>query len=97
MINVITTAAARQTLEKRLVSCIQIIGPIASTYWWRGRIEEAEEFMGIMKTRRDLYADVEREIRRLHPYELPQIEAVEAAFVLPEYARWVVDETAPSG
>lgn len=101
MINVVTTAPHRETLdkigrvllEKRLVACLQILGPIKSTYWWKGRLEEAEEWTAIMKTRRDLYEEVEREIKALHPYEVPQIEALEASGVLPAYERWVTDET----
>ena len=103
MINVITTVDSRETLErigrllleKRLVACLQIIGPVRSIYWWKGRLEEAEEWIGIMKTRRELYLDVEKEIRALHPYEVPQIEAIEAVSVLPAYERWLIDETFP--
>jgi periplasmic divalent cation tolerance protein len=101
MINVITTVDSRETLEKigrlllekRLVACLQIIGPVRSIYWWKGRLEEAEEWIGIMKTRRELYFDVEKEIRALHPYEVPQIEAIDAVSVLPVYERWLIDET----
>ncbi len=101
MINVITTVDSRETLErmgrllleKRLVACLQIIGPVSSIYWWKGRLEEAEEWIGIMKTRRELYPDVEKEIRAHHPYEVPQIEAIEATSVLPAYERWLVEET----
>jgi periplasmic divalent cation tolerance protein len=101
IVNVITTLDQREKLEeigralleKRLVSCVQVVGPIRSTYWWKGRIEEAEEWIGIMKTREDLYEEVERQIRALHPYELPQIEAVKADYVLTDYARWVKAET----
>ena len=101
MINVITTVDSREILEKigrlllekRLVACLQIIGPIRSAYWWKGQLEEAEEWIGIMKTRRELYSAVEKEIRALHPYEVPQIEAIEAVSVLPAYQRWLVDET----
>ncbi len=104
MINVITTLDNRETLErigrvlleKRLVACIQIVGPVRSVYWWKGRIEEADEWMGIMKTRRELYAAVEAEIKALHPYEVPQIEAVEAANVFDAYGRWLVDVTSPA-
>ena len=97
----LTTVDSRETLErigrllleKRLVSCIQIIGPVRSVYWWKGQLEEAEEWIGIMKTRRELYVDVEKEIRALHPYEVPQIEAIEAVSMLPAYERWLIDET----
>ncbi len=104
MINVITTVDKRETLEgigrallaKRLVSCIQIIGPIKSIYRWKGRLEETEEWIGLMKTRDGLYDEVEKEIRSLHPYEVPEIAAVRAERVLPEYGQWVVDETVPA-
>ena len=101
MINVVTTAPHRETLDKigrallkkRLVACLQIFGPIKSIYWWKGTLEEAEEWIGVMKTRRDLYEEVEKEIRALHPYKVPQIEALEALGVLPAYERWVTEET----
>jgi uncharacterized protein involved in tolerance to divalent cations len=52
--SVITTVDKRETLEKmgrsllerRLVACLQVIGPIKSTYWWEGRLEETEEWIG---------------------------------------------------
>ena len=101
IINIITTVDSAEALdgigakllEARLVSCIQIVGPIKSTYWWKGSIETTEEWIGIMKTRRDLYTRAQEEIRRLHPYETPQIEAVEVGQVLPEYGQWVTEET----
>ena len=81
----------RSLLERRLVACIQVIGPIRSTYWWKGSICEAEEWMGVMKTRDELYDQVEREIRALHPYEVPEIAAVRADKVLgPIRWKWIV-------
>ncbi len=104
MINVITTLDNRETLEKigrfllekKLVACLQIVGPVRSVYWWKGRIEEADEWMGIMKTRREFYPAVESEIKALHPYEAPQIEAVEATEVFGAYGRWLADVTSPA-
>ncbi len=101
IINVITTMDKRETLERmgrdllehRLVACLQVVGPIKSLYWWKGRIEESEEWMGIMKTRRELYDRVEKEIKTLHPYEVPEIIALEADKVLDIYGKWVVGET----
>jgi len=83
----------RQLLERRLIACLQVIGPIKSLYWWKGKVEESEEWMGIMKTRRDLYDRVEEEIRALHPYEVPEILAMEADKVVDTYAQWVMGET----
>ena len=66
-------------LEKRLIACIQISGPITSTYWWKGVLEEAQEWVGTMKTtERNYIHEVEKELRRLHPYEVPEIVAENA-------------------
>ena len=101
IINVITTADGREALERlgrslverRLVACLQVVGPIKSLYWWKGSIEEAEEWMAIMKTRGELYEQVEKEIKALHPYDVPEIMAVEAQRVSEAYKEWVAAET----
>jgi periplasmic divalent cation tolerance protein len=100
-INVITTVDKKEILEeigrsllnKRLITCIQIVGPIESIYWWNGQLEETEEWLGIMKTRGELYPEVEREIKSLHPYKVPEIAAVEADRVMAAYEKWVMTET----
>ena len=105
IITITTTAGSREVLEKigrhllaeRLVACIQVVGPIKSLYWWRANIEEADEWLGIMKSRKSLYARVEEAIRSLHPYEVPEIVAVELTGVFPAYDKWVRDETLAPG
>ncbi|MBN1106533.1 MAG: divalent-cation tolerance protein CutA [Deltaproteobacteria bacterium] len=81
-------------VEKRLAACAQIAGPILSVYWWKGRMEEAEEWLLILKTRKDLYDRLEGEIRELHPYDVPEIVAVPLAAGSPDYLRWIDEELA---
>ncbi|HLA83945.1 MAG TPA: divalent-cation tolerance protein CutA [Thermoguttaceae bacterium] len=83
---------ARALVEGRLAACVQIRGPLESTYRWKGQIETAQEWQCAAKTRRDRYADVERAIRELHPYEVPEILAVEIVEVSPAYARWLDEQ-----
>jgi len=105
IITITTTVDNREVLEKmgrhllaeRLVACIQVVGPIKSLYRWKGDIEEADEWLGIMKSRKSLYAQVEAAIRSLHPYEVPEIVAVELTGVFPGYDSWVRDETLAPG
>lgn len=85
---------ARTLLQRKLASCMQIVGPIRSLYRWKGRIVEADEWLGIIKTRKGLYKKVEDEIKSRHHYELPEIIAFEADMGLPAYGKWVIDETA---
>ena len=96
-----TTTDSREMLEKigrhllteRLIACVQIVGPIKSLYWWKGTVEETEEWLGIMKSRKSLYPKVEAEIRALHSYEVPEIVAVEVSDALAAYGHWVRAET----
>jgi len=80
---------ATELVERRLAACVQIVGPIASTYRWKGEVETAEEWQCWIKTRRDLYGQVERTIRRLHSYELPEIIAMPIVEGSADYLEWV--------
>jgi periplasmic divalent cation tolerance protein len=83
---------AQAVVEKRLAACAQIVGPISSTYWWKGKVESADEWMCLMKTRHDLFADLERAIREIHPYEIPEIVAVPIVPGSASYMNWLDNE-----
>src|SRR6266702_908751 len=84
---------AKSLVEKRLAACTQVIGPIMSTYWWRGKMETAEEWLCLMKTRQDLYAEVEKHIRASHPYDEPEILSVPVVAGSKSYLEWIMSET----
>jgi periplasmic divalent cation tolerance protein len=85
-------AIARTVVEKRLAGCVQIIGPITSTYRWQGEIETAEEWMCVIKSRRDLYKALEEAIREVHPYDVPEILAVPVVAGSKSYLDWLDGE-----
>ena len=85
---------AKALVEARLAACVQVIGPIESTYWWKGRIETAGEYLCLAKTRASLFAEVEKTIKSLHPYETPEIVAISIITGSLEYLAWLEDETA---
>ena len=99
-IQVVTTAPDRASaeqiadrlLEARLAACVQI-SPCTSRYHWQGAIEQADEVLLLAKTAADRTPDLVSRLRELHPYELPEIVAVEAAAGLPAYLDWVADST----
>jgi periplasmic divalent cation tolerance protein len=101
-IQVITTTAdrkeadaiAEEILKQRLAACVQIGGPIDSSYWWNSRIETSREFILTIKTRRDLFPRLEAAILALHSYEQPEILAVAAVEVTPGYLKWLEEQTA---
>ncbi|HAI59764.1 MAG TPA: divalent-cation tolerance protein CutA [Xanthomonadaceae bacterium] len=85
---------ARLLVEQRLAACVQALPGLRSTYRWEGAIEQADETLLLIKTSADRYAALERTLAAHHPYELPEILAVDACAGLPAYLRWLADETA---
>jgi len=83
---------SRTLVERRLAACVQILGPITSTYWWEGKIEQSEEFLCLIKTRGDKYSAVETAIKEVHSYKVPEILAVPIAFGSSDYIDWVAKE-----
>jgi periplasmic divalent cation tolerance protein len=101
-IQVITTTATREDaekialalLEKRLAACVQIIGPVASAYRWKGNVEMAEEWQCLIKSREDLFGKLEEAIKAVHPYETPEIIATAISAGSDDYLKWLHDELA---
>ncbi|MEW6685184.1 MAG: divalent-cation tolerance protein CutA [Candidatus Edwardsbacteria bacterium] len=83
---------AQILLEKRLVACANIF-PISSRYWWQGKIEQADECGMLLKTRKELYQKVEKEIKRLHSYTIPAIICWNIEKGSKEFLEWIKKET----
>lgn len=66
----------RILLERHVGACVQTIGPITSCYWWKGKIAKSREFLCIVKTNRRSYPVLEKIVKNIHPYEVPEIIAV---------------------
>jgi periplasmic divalent cation tolerance protein len=88
-------AIAQALVAERLAACTQVIGPIQSAYWWEGKLESSEEWLCLAKSRRDLFSATETAIRALHPYQVPQVVAVEIAAGSQAYLDWLGAELAP--
>ncbi|MHA1377635.1 MAG: divalent-cation tolerance protein CutA [Candidatus Helarchaeota archaeon] len=99
-IQVITTAGkkddaekiAKILVEKRLAGCVQIVGPISSTYWWKKKIETDEEWLCFIKSDENLFEKIEKAIKEVHPYETPEIIALPIIKGSKEYLKWLNDE-----
>ncbi|MEN6404996.1 MAG: divalent-cation tolerance protein CutA [Thermoguttaceae bacterium] len=85
---------AQALVEKRLAACVQLVGPIESVYRWQGKIETTQEWQCRAKTRRDRYDAVERAIREIHPYEVPEILAFPVVAGSADYLAWLDDAVA---
>ena len=88
---------AQALVGERLAACVNVLPGLTSIYRWQGRTERESEALMLIKTRRDRYSDLEKRLRFLHPYELPEIIAVPVTTGLPEYLNWVDGQTLDPG
>jgi periplasmic divalent cation tolerance protein len=87
-------ALARTLVDEHLAACVNVHGPMHSTYRWKGSVERESERQLVVKTSRSRLSDVERRLRELHPYELPEFVMLEGT-ASDAYGTWVSGETAP--
>lgn len=86
----------RALVEERLAACANLIPSISSTYWWKGKVEEASEALLVMKTRQDLLERLTARVRALHSYTVPEVIALPILGGNPDYLKWIDDSTASS-
>ena len=79
-------------LEKRLVSCCQLSN-VTSSYHWKGKIEHTEELLLQMKSRKELFKEIEQLILDNHSYETPQLLAYDIVDGYNGYLNWIEEET----
>jgi periplasmic divalent cation tolerance protein len=84
---------ARAVLDERLAACVNILPQVRSIYRYRGKLEDERELLLIIKSVRSRYAQLEGRIRELHPYEVCEVVALDAAQGAAPYLAWVREET----
>lgn len=86
---------ARNLVERRLAACVNVLSPATSFYRWEGRLQQEQETPVVIKSTTEAYDELERAIRELHPYELPEIIALPVARGFESYLGWVAAECKP--
>ena len=81
---------ARRGVQKRLAACVNVLGsPMSSYYIWKGKLEVAREYLLVMKTSSKQLAELEKEVKRLHSYEVPEFIAIPVAGGSKDYLAWL--------
>jgi periplasmic divalent cation tolerance protein len=84
---------ARALVEESLAACVNLLTPIESIYRWEGKIEESREIGLIIKTIRSRLPALEARLKALHPYQVPELIAWEAAAGSSDFIDWVISQT----
>jgi periplasmic divalent cation tolerance protein len=84
---------AEALVTERLAACVNVLGPVSSTYRWNGAVERATEIALIAKSRRDLFDRLAARVRALHSYETPAIVAWPIIAGDSAYLDWIAAET----
>ena len=86
---------AEALVGERLAACVSVLPGMQSVYRWQGSVQRADEVQLLIKTLAARMPALAKRIVALHPYELPEVVAVEAAAGLPAYLEWIFTEVAP--
>jgi periplasmic divalent cation tolerance protein len=105
LVQLITTFASRElalevgraAVEARLAACVQVLGPITSIYRWQGEIEQAEEFLCLLKVPPEGLERLAAFVRERHPYDTPELTAVESLWADDRYLAWAAEMVSPPG
>ncbi len=89
-------ALAKLLVERRLVACVNVLPGIVSHYRWEGKTESSEELLLLMKCPSGGYDDLQRAIAENHPYQVPEIIALDACRVSESYLLWALEVSTKS-
>ena len=85
---------AQGVVKKRLAACVNVgTAPVESVYWWKGKVEKAKEFLLVMKTTAGRLKELEKEVKRMHSYDVPEIVVIKIESGSAEYLAWIREST----
>jgi len=80
-------------IAQKKAACVNIVPMVNSLFRWKGKIEEAEESLLVVKTRAKLLHDIVNTVKGIHSYEVPEIIALPIVEGNPDYLKWLEKET----
>jgi periplasmic divalent cation tolerance protein len=84
---------ARAALDGRAAACVNTLPGVRSLYWWKGKVEDASECLLLFKTRAALLDELERIVKEVHPYEVPEMIALPITRGSRPYLDWIAEST----
>ena len=86
------TKTANELVKKRLAACVNI-SKISSIYSWKGKIENTSEFLVLFKTTQKNKNALKKAIKKMHPYDIPEIAEIDVSSINQPYLKWLIEST----
>ena len=86
------TGISNKLVKKKLAACVNIT-KISSVYTWKGKVENQNEYLALFKTTKKNQLTLKKELKKLHPYDVPEIAEINVESINQPYMKWLVDST----
>ena len=83
---------ANQLVTDKIVACVNI-SKITSVYSWKGKIENDDEYLAIFKTTQKKKTMLKKYLKKIHPYDVPEIAEIDITSINSSYMKWIIDST----
>jgi periplasmic divalent cation tolerance protein len=80
---------SRALVEKRLAACVNILPQVESLFWWEGKVDSAQEFLLVIKSRAERFGKICALVKSLHSYEVPEIISLPVSEGHQPYLQWI--------
>jgi len=80
---------ARSLVEKRLAACVNMLPGLTSWYWWENKLTQDQELLLVIKSSREVFGELEKEVLRLHSYAVPEVVALPIVEGSANYLDWI--------
>ncbi len=86
------TTISNKLIKKKLAACVNMT-KISSVYTWKGKVENQNEYLAFFKTTKKNQSTLKKELKKLHPYDVPEIAEINVESINQPYMKWLVDST----
>jgi periplasmic divalent cation tolerance protein len=84
---------AQALIKQKLAACVNLVNPVNSLFWWQKKVDSSKEVLLIIKTKKKLFGKLEKLVKSLHSYEVPEIIALPIIMGNKKYLDWINDST----
>jgi periplasmic divalent cation tolerance protein len=64
---------AENLVSHKLAACVNILPNMKSFYWWDDKVCKDDELLLVAKIKTSLFKDLEKAVKKLHSYDVPEI------------------------